>query len=73
MDLFPDIGLDKSKFWVQFRHSVNRKKFFKNYAKANAFNPLNADQWYSQTREQIMSTKVSLLHFTYVLSNLQKT
>lgn len=63
IDLFPDIRFDKSKFWIQFHHSANRKKFFKNYALLHHFDPLVKENWYLLTREKILSVKVSLFPF----------
>lgn len=40
-------------FW-----SVNQRKFFENYAKQNKFDPLIAENWYSQPRRKIMVMKV---------------
>ena len=36
----------------------NRRRFFEEYAVANGFDPLNASNWYSQSRDKIMATKV---------------
>eukprot|EP00026_Physarum_polycephalum_P001724 Phypoly_transcript_01726.p1 GENE.Phypoly_transcript_01726~~Phypoly_transcript_01726.p1 ORF type:complete len:978 (+),score=124.21 Phypoly_transcript_01726:128-3061(+) len=57
--LFPDIGLDPSKFadYSNRNNTENRKRFFELYAKENGFNPLVAHNWYLQTREKIMSSK----------------
>eukprot|EP00026_Physarum_polycephalum_P001731 Phypoly_transcript_01733.p1 GENE.Phypoly_transcript_01733~~Phypoly_transcript_01733.p1 ORF type:complete len:1003 (+),score=155.23 Phypoly_transcript_01733:421-3009(+) len=59
LDLFPDIGLDKSKFWDSFRwRSVdNRRIFFEDFAKANGFDPLNSHQWHAQSIDKILSFK----------------
>lgn len=37
-----------------------RRQFFETYAANNGFNPLVAQNWYTQTREKIMSMKVFL-------------
>jgi hypothetical protein len=87
LDVFPTIGLVKSKFWpkrVLSSHSLlfspllvahsfnilftaiwhdakNRREFFQNFAIENRFDFLVAANWYSLTREKIMSAKVSPL------------
>ena len=37
----------------------DRKRFFETYAKANAFDPYNPENWYLQSIKRIMATKVS--------------
>ena len=37
---------------------IKRRKFFENYARANDFDPLAADNWYAQPKDKIMSYKV---------------
>jgi hypothetical protein len=59
LDLFPNIGLDKSKFWFQWAKVENRRKFFENFANLSGFDPLIPNHWYKQSREKIMATKVS--------------
>ena len=88
LSLFPNIGLDPSKFRVRggnnspflslslslffpplilmyffivWKDVKQRRKFFIDYAKANGFDPLKANDWYSQPKERIMAVKVSLL------------
>eukprot|EP00026_Physarum_polycephalum_P002695 Phypoly_transcript_02703.p1 GENE.Phypoly_transcript_02703~~Phypoly_transcript_02703.p1 ORF type:complete len:811 (+),score=66.41 Phypoly_transcript_02703:184-2616(+) len=60
VDLFPDIGLERSKF--QFRQRVfhkakYRRKLFVDYAKENNFEALQPANWYSQPIAKIMSIK----------------
>eukprot|EP00026_Physarum_polycephalum_P001051 Phypoly_transcript_01052.p1 GENE.Phypoly_transcript_01052~~Phypoly_transcript_01052.p1 ORF type:complete len:797 (-),score=76.09 Phypoly_transcript_01052:124-2514(-) len=59
-DLFPDIGIDRTKF--HFREFVsitpeNRRKVFRSYARDNGFDPLIPENWYSQPIHRIMATK----------------
>ena len=86
LSLFPNIGLDPSKFRVRggnnspllslslffpplilmyffivWKDVKQRRKFFIDYAKANGFDPLKANDWYSQPKERIMAVKVSFL------------
>eukprot|EP00026_Physarum_polycephalum_P003118 Phypoly_transcript_03127.p1 GENE.Phypoly_transcript_03127~~Phypoly_transcript_03127.p1 ORF type:complete len:674 (+),score=87.16 Phypoly_transcript_03127:242-2263(+) len=63
LDLFPDIGLDKSKLtdlpsdfgsW----HTVeSRRQFLENYARSQGFDPQNPEPWYSQNKLKILSIK----------------
>jgi len=60
VDCFPAIGLDPTGFlWLQskWRDPANRRKFFEDYAKEQLFDPLIAENWYSQTKDNIMSKK----------------
>eukprot|EP00026_Physarum_polycephalum_P000822 Phypoly_transcript_00823.p1 GENE.Phypoly_transcript_00823~~Phypoly_transcript_00823.p1 ORF type:complete len:527 (-),score=83.80 Phypoly_transcript_00823:937-2517(-) len=57
LDLFPNIGLRKSKFMYYWRDRSNRRKFFEEYAQAEGFNPLSANDWYTQPLDEIMSYK----------------
>jgi len=73
MDLFPNIGLQKSKFQGPYlEHDItHRKNFFVNFAEENAFDPLYPDNWYKQVKEKIMSTKGAstvMLHYNRSLS-----
>eukprot|EP00026_Physarum_polycephalum_P000948 Phypoly_transcript_00949.p1 GENE.Phypoly_transcript_00949~~Phypoly_transcript_00949.p1 ORF type:complete len:1118 (+),score=84.56 Phypoly_transcript_00949:49-3402(+) len=57
IDLFPDIGLDKKMFNARYRvdEIANRKKFFETFAHINKFDPIVANNWYSQSRSKIMA------------------
>eukprot|EP00026_Physarum_polycephalum_P001627 Phypoly_transcript_01629.p1 GENE.Phypoly_transcript_01629~~Phypoly_transcript_01629.p1 ORF type:complete len:1030 (-),score=139.53 Phypoly_transcript_01629:75-3164(-) len=59
VDLFPTIGLQKSKLWIKpsIKEKANRRKFFENYAKENGFDPLNPEKWYSQPNKKILLVK----------------
>eukprot|EP00026_Physarum_polycephalum_P003563 Phypoly_transcript_03576.p1 GENE.Phypoly_transcript_03576~~Phypoly_transcript_03576.p1 ORF type:complete len:754 (+),score=101.52 Phypoly_transcript_03576:123-2384(+) len=50
--VFPNIGLERDKFFSRERyfwnHEPNRKQVFLDYAKRNGFDPLVAENWYSQ-------------------------
>eukprot|EP00026_Physarum_polycephalum_P000538 Phypoly_transcript_00539.p1 GENE.Phypoly_transcript_00539~~Phypoly_transcript_00539.p1 ORF type:complete len:959 (+),score=132.38 Phypoly_transcript_00539:57-2933(+) len=58
-DVYPNIGLDSSKLWnsTLWHKEEARRKFFENYAKTRGFDPLVSDNWYSQSKIQIMATK----------------
>eukprot|EP00026_Physarum_polycephalum_P003063 Phypoly_transcript_03072.p1 GENE.Phypoly_transcript_03072~~Phypoly_transcript_03072.p1 ORF type:complete len:815 (+),score=91.36 Phypoly_transcript_03072:101-2545(+) len=58
-DLFPTIGLDKSKFpsLPMWRNSKNRRRFFVEYAKENSFDSLNPENWYLQSFANIKNRK----------------
>eukprot|EP00026_Physarum_polycephalum_P010399 Phypoly_transcript_10562.p1 GENE.Phypoly_transcript_10562~~Phypoly_transcript_10562.p1 ORF type:complete len:418 (+),score=65.52 Phypoly_transcript_10562:189-1256(+) len=75
MDLFPSIGLDKSKFLpshVFWRLPSNRRNFFVNFAKDNRFNPGNPDNWYAQSRQKIMETKGAQMVLYYHNNSISK-
>eukprot|EP00026_Physarum_polycephalum_P001621 Phypoly_transcript_01623.p1 GENE.Phypoly_transcript_01623~~Phypoly_transcript_01623.p1 ORF type:complete len:1048 (-),score=160.89 Phypoly_transcript_01623:116-2998(-) len=57
IDLFPNIGLEKSRFLnlYAWHKQENRKRFFETYAKAHNFDPKIPDNWYSRSREDILS------------------
>jgi hypothetical protein len=91
--LFPEISIDKQKFWAQglppsfsllflsplpllsplsililpllthflFLFLVSwkkRRKYFENYAKEHGFDPLVAENWYTQARSKILAAEV---------------
>eukprot|EP00026_Physarum_polycephalum_P008136 Phypoly_transcript_08214.p1 GENE.Phypoly_transcript_08214~~Phypoly_transcript_08214.p1 ORF type:complete len:513 (-),score=83.64 Phypoly_transcript_08214:5-1384(-) len=58
-DLFPEIGINHSRFLHKsfWNNSENRRKFFEDYANANGFDPLDPENWYSQSSKQIFSFK----------------
>lgn len=41
-----------------WREPSARKAFFENYAKQKEFDPLNPENWYLQTYDNIMSARV---------------
>lgn len=44
----------------------DRRKFFEKFAFDNGFDPLVSDNWYSQSKDQIMATKVIIIcHLLY--------
>eukprot|EP00026_Physarum_polycephalum_P002112 Phypoly_transcript_02116.p1 GENE.Phypoly_transcript_02116~~Phypoly_transcript_02116.p1 ORF type:complete len:954 (+),score=114.83 Phypoly_transcript_02116:59-2920(+) len=55
LDLFPDIGLEKSKFWA--KSLQNRRQFFVNFAESHRFDPLTPSQWYTVPAEKIMAVE----------------
>eukprot|EP00026_Physarum_polycephalum_P000547 Phypoly_transcript_00548.p1 GENE.Phypoly_transcript_00548~~Phypoly_transcript_00548.p1 ORF type:complete len:911 (+),score=120.65 Phypoly_transcript_00548:114-2846(+) len=61
IDIFPGIGLDKSRFikLPNFgRKKENRRQFFEKFAKEKGFNPLEPQHWYSVLREHISQAKL---------------
>eukprot|EP00026_Physarum_polycephalum_P001524 Phypoly_transcript_01526.p1 GENE.Phypoly_transcript_01526~~Phypoly_transcript_01526.p1 ORF type:complete len:780 (-),score=98.01 Phypoly_transcript_01526:986-3034(-) len=66
-DLFPEIGIEKSKFafHASWKKKEMRRKFFEDYAKKHGFNPLIPSQWYSHPVENLLSEKVlsSIIHY----------
>eukprot|EP00026_Physarum_polycephalum_P004726 Phypoly_transcript_04749.p1 GENE.Phypoly_transcript_04749~~Phypoly_transcript_04749.p1 ORF type:complete len:686 (+),score=82.56 Phypoly_transcript_04749:167-2059(+) len=56
LQVFPNIGLEKSKLQEQNYRRTNTRIFFEKYAKENQFDPKIASNWYSQPRGNILST-----------------
>ena len=47
-------------FGLDTKYSISsRKKFFEDYASTNGFDPLIPENWYSQSRQQILAFKVN--------------
>jgi len=67
MDLFPDIGLDKSRFgkavWSKWADAKQRRAFFVRYAKENGFDPLNPEDWYSQSLSNIIKKGSQVIRY----------
>eukprot|EP00026_Physarum_polycephalum_P001298 Phypoly_transcript_01299.p1 GENE.Phypoly_transcript_01299~~Phypoly_transcript_01299.p1 ORF type:complete len:1145 (+),score=200.33 Phypoly_transcript_01299:2-3436(+) len=61
LQVYPDIGLDDSKFSFPKRNfwadKNKRKQLFVNFAKKRNFDPLNPKNWYSIPQKVIASTK----------------
>eukprot|EP00026_Physarum_polycephalum_P001933 Phypoly_transcript_01936.p1 GENE.Phypoly_transcript_01936~~Phypoly_transcript_01936.p1 ORF type:complete len:910 (+),score=132.37 Phypoly_transcript_01936:109-2838(+) len=59
--LFPDIGLDATKFNSMPRNywdsTQNRRQFFEKFAEDRGFNPLVAENWYSVRAEDLLERK----------------
>eukprot|EP00026_Physarum_polycephalum_P001261 Phypoly_transcript_01262.p1 GENE.Phypoly_transcript_01262~~Phypoly_transcript_01262.p1 ORF type:complete len:970 (+),score=114.54 Phypoly_transcript_01262:138-3047(+) len=58
VDVFPNIGIVKSKFqphYVYWNSIENRRKFFEDYAKEHGFNFANVERWYSHPHEKLMA------------------
>jgi len=74
--LYPDIGLDTTKFRVvrgnHWADERNQKEFFDTYAKDNGFDPLVASNWYSVTRQNILKCKGSSTVLTYYQGSFVK-
>jgi len=58
-DLFPDINFGKFSRLKKglFSTVEQRRNFFIDYAKSHGFEPLNPENWYIQSRKQILATK----------------
>jgi len=53
-------------FTIDLWNSVeNQKRFFSNYAFENGFDPTDANAWYEQSLDWIMSTKVFDFYFLF--------
>eukprot|EP00026_Physarum_polycephalum_P000846 Phypoly_transcript_00847.p1 GENE.Phypoly_transcript_00847~~Phypoly_transcript_00847.p1 ORF type:complete len:1309 (+),score=236.62 Phypoly_transcript_00847:226-3927(+) len=67
IDLFPEIDFNPSKLIIKTKYpdAKARRKFFETFAKENNFDPLVPENWYSQTKQQIISTKNGLLSVLY--------
>eukprot|EP00026_Physarum_polycephalum_P001081 Phypoly_transcript_01082.p1 GENE.Phypoly_transcript_01082~~Phypoly_transcript_01082.p1 ORF type:complete len:1032 (+),score=114.94 Phypoly_transcript_01082:178-3273(+) len=63
IELFPSIGLDKSKFAFQKRnywdHIGNRRAYLERFAELRGFDPLIADNWCKITAEELLNHKYS--------------
>lgn len=44
----------------------SRRKFFERYAKENKFDPLIADNWYSQPRDKLLASKVLIIFLLFI-------
>jgi len=56
--LYPELTLKKENFLNSnegWKVSKNQRKFFDGFARSKNFNPLDAQQWYSVTRNDIIS------------------
>jgi len=71
-DLFPNIGLNLSLLRIgpSWPDRENRRKVFENYAKANGFDPLNPECWYTQTKFRVSSMKKAFMTLVYYKGNL---
>jgi hypothetical protein len=54
--IFPTSFIFITAVWFNV---AKRRSFFENYAKANGFDPLIAENWYMQSPERIESMKVN--------------
>eukprot|EP00026_Physarum_polycephalum_P012597 Phypoly_transcript_12920.p1 GENE.Phypoly_transcript_12920~~Phypoly_transcript_12920.p1 ORF type:complete len:356 (+),score=59.55 Phypoly_transcript_12920:23-1069(+) len=60
LDLFPDIGLDKSTLLFphkDIRKAENRRNFFENFAKASGFDPRIPANWTTEYQGKILAIK----------------
>jgi len=71
--LYPDLLFDRTKFKVLdvYKDTKKRLEFFEEFAKENQFDPLIMENWYSRTKSDIFSYKVSiyLLLLVYLCKN----
>jgi len=69
IDVFPEIGLQKTKFINVPRHhwnsDSNRKQFFIDFAHAQGFDPLVPTNWYSLKPNMVLESKSTSLVNTY--------
>eukprot|EP00026_Physarum_polycephalum_P000389 Phypoly_transcript_00389.p1 GENE.Phypoly_transcript_00389~~Phypoly_transcript_00389.p1 ORF type:complete len:1231 (+),score=194.32 Phypoly_transcript_00389:52-3744(+) len=76
MDIFPEIGLDESKFpHVPNRHWLelgNRRKVFENFAKENRFDPLVPNNWYKVPKETLLAKKGVASILSYYNSSISQ-
>eukprot|EP00026_Physarum_polycephalum_P011168 Phypoly_transcript_11369.p1 GENE.Phypoly_transcript_11369~~Phypoly_transcript_11369.p1 ORF type:complete len:392 (+),score=44.19 Phypoly_transcript_11369:39-1178(+) len=73
IDLFPEIGLDKSKFWnANWRDPTTRRRFLEKYAKEHGFNPAVPENWYMQKRKDILAKKGALRLIRLYNGNISK-
>lgn len=69
VELFPEINLEKSKFFASsssstsmWRDPQKRRKFFENFAKENSFDPIVPENWYKQSKKSIMAREVNFIY-----------
>eukprot|EP00026_Physarum_polycephalum_P003660 Phypoly_transcript_03673.p1 GENE.Phypoly_transcript_03673~~Phypoly_transcript_03673.p1 ORF type:complete len:675 (+),score=95.36 Phypoly_transcript_03673:213-2237(+) len=59
MHVYPDIGLERKKFAHlpsgHWSDRANRKQFFDAFARENHFDPLVSENWYSVSRQAVLS------------------
>eukprot|EP00026_Physarum_polycephalum_P001009 Phypoly_transcript_01010.p1 GENE.Phypoly_transcript_01010~~Phypoly_transcript_01010.p1 ORF type:complete len:1168 (+),score=148.17 Phypoly_transcript_01010:225-3728(+) len=72
VDLFPDIGLDKTKFHSSYRYIDSRVKFFMRYAAKMNFDPLVPENWYKIPKEDLESFKGADKVISYHKNNVHK-
>jgi len=58
--LFPEIEFDTNLFIDSWNTVAQRRNFFENYASKVGFDSLVPENWYSQSKQKIKETKVSL-------------
>eukprot|EP00026_Physarum_polycephalum_P005007 Phypoly_transcript_05033.p1 GENE.Phypoly_transcript_05033~~Phypoly_transcript_05033.p1 ORF type:complete len:665 (+),score=73.56 Phypoly_transcript_05033:296-1996(+) len=59
LDLFPNIGLEETKFPIRqsWMDAESRKQLFISYAREHGFDPFNPTMWYTQPFDRILSFK----------------
>jgi hypothetical protein len=46
-------------FFADWSDKRNRRKFFEDYARDHAFDPMDPEAWYKQTKKRILAAQVS--------------
>jgi len=74
VELFPEIGLQKSLFTSQHRWnvSVERRNFFESYAKQNRFDPLIPENWYNVSTKKLLAKKGGMTILGYYSNSIPK-
>jgi len=57
LDLFPEIGLQLSKFRKKWGEVFKRKNFFETFARENKLNPLDPETWYRPSTMKNLSMR----------------
>lgn len=65
MDTYPNIGLLDSEFQKidrkYWHYTSNQRAFFDEFARANNFDPLQPDNWYPVTVNEVLQHPVSYI------------
>eukprot|EP00026_Physarum_polycephalum_P000662 Phypoly_transcript_00663.p1 GENE.Phypoly_transcript_00663~~Phypoly_transcript_00663.p1 ORF type:complete len:1097 (+),score=133.55 Phypoly_transcript_00663:927-4217(+) len=77
LDVYPDIGLEREKLFIHISSSFwavvkNRRTFFDEFAKENAFDPLVPSNWYNVPRHKIVAKKGAFPVLGYYNKNYAK-
>eukprot|EP00026_Physarum_polycephalum_P003956 Phypoly_transcript_03973.p1 GENE.Phypoly_transcript_03973~~Phypoly_transcript_03973.p1 ORF type:complete len:646 (+),score=59.16 Phypoly_transcript_03973:3-1940(+) len=74
LDLFPNIGLDKSRFRVKplWWEPARRRNLFENYAKANHFDANVPENWYFYSKAKIRSFPRARLVLSYYRGSIPR-
>eukprot|EP00026_Physarum_polycephalum_P008336 Phypoly_transcript_08418.p1 GENE.Phypoly_transcript_08418~~Phypoly_transcript_08418.p1 ORF type:complete len:268 (+),score=33.53 Phypoly_transcript_08418:1-804(+) len=72
-ELFPEIGLDQSKFFVWWKNPANRRRALESYASELGFDPLIAQNWYKQSSSSVKFYMKDTPILRYHSNNVAKT